>query len=362
MKPSLSVMAAHVLVLAAMPSFAFQLAPTGTRAEREMAKRWGTTIKAEVYFAGRVLHKLSDPVHETMSQLTYDCGPDWSSCADPDLEHAGPYVIAGVRWNDDPTFQLSAGEGRWLRCRTGDTVSVVTQTACWVGLFKDAEAKARKDPTYFLRAGNGNYMSRSHFGDLQFLHAMANQDGVPATETRRKILMWMEFAWKVALGEFKLGTPLRSISLEGWGQHFANGQNVQDLLTLSRPWLRPHIQEVAFGSMLHVVQDSFSAAHVERREPVSGMTCAMGQRQAGRIIRFLSYAQQDHSKHKEKDSPESAQRHLARDTPDAVDAGRALRDFLDRKVSWESVQQYLIDCVFPLDDDSLPSGPGAEFQ
>jgi len=350
------------MVAVATPSNAFQLAPTGTRAERELAKRWGVAIKAEVWVAGSVLHKLADPVHETLTQLTYDCGPDWSRCADPDLEHAGPYVIAGVRWNDDPTFQLSPGEGRKLGCRQGETVSVITQTSCWVGLFKDAEGKARQDPNYFLQAGNGNYMSRSHFGDLQFLHAMAHRDGLPAVETRQKILMWMEFTWKVAAGEFRLGTPLKSIQLEGWGQHFANGHNVQDLFTLSRPWLRPHISEVAFGSLLHVVQDSFSRAHVERREPVSGMTCAQGQQPAGRIVRFLSYAQQDHAKHKDEDSPESAQRHLAMNSPDAVDIGKTLREFLDHKASWDTVQSYLAECVFPLDDDSQPSGPGDRFQ
>ena len=39
------------------------------------------------------------------------------------------------------------------------------------------------------------------------------------------------------------------------------------------PPLRSHIKEVAFGSLLHMVQDSFAKAHVDRAEAIQGQMC-----------------------------------------------------------------------------------------
>lgn len=343
---------------------AFQLSPIGTKAERRQAGRSETAIRAEIFLAESALHKFADPVHETLTQLIFDCGNDWADCADPDLEQAGAYVIAGVRWNDDPVFMLGADEGKGLKCRLSDSISFITQTRCWIGLFKDAEQKAARDPLHFTRPGQGNYMSRSHFGDLQFLHAMAAGDGESAERTRDKLLMWAEFSWGVATGRFGLDTRLRSVDVAGgWQEHFANGQNVQDLFTVGRPWLRPHIRSVAFGSLLHLVQDSFAEGHVQRREPISGAMCNGGQqRQAGRIQRFHSYAQQDHDKHREADGATRARRHLALHKPHVVDVGRVLRDYLDRGAPWAQVRGYLQDCVFALDEEVGSASPGAAFQ
>lgn len=341
-------------------SLAFQLSPEGTAAERREAKRWGVTIRAQIIVAKTALHNFVDPVHETLTQQIFGCGGNWTDCADPDLEWAGPYVIAGVRWNDDPVFQLNSGEARDLPCRVGDTISFVTQTRCWIELFRDAEKKSQADPSHFLKAGNGNYLSRSHFGDLQFLHAMASRDGESPAETKASILMWAEFAWGVAQGKYKLETTLKSVAIPMWLDHFANGQNVQDLLTLGRPWLRAHIGEVAFGSLLHVVQDSFAKGHVKRREPVAGTLCAAGTAPAfGAILEFHSYANQDHQQHKDADSVEAAQEHRRLIAPGVVEAGQKLRSLLARTAPWEEVREYLSDCVFRLDNDATAASAGS---
>jgi hypothetical protein len=342
---------------------AFQLSPIGTKAERRQAGRSELRIRAEMLVGASALHMFSNPVHETITQLTYDCGLNWTDCADPDLEYAGAYVIAGIRWNDDPVFMLKATEGKELGCRVQDTVSFITQTKCWLGLFKDAEKKAAEDPQHFLRPGTGTYMSRSHFGDLQFLHAMASVDGEQAAETKRKLLMWAEFTWGVAVGTYRLATPLREIAIPGWLNHFANGQNVQDLFTQGRPWLRPHIKQVVFGSLLHLVQDSFAEGHVMRADPVSGVQCAGDRhRQFGRIVEFHSYAKQDHAKHAAADSANRAQHHIALHNPDVLDAGKTLREFFDRDAPWSQVEAYLSECVFPLADREALAGPGDRFR
>ena len=342
--------------------FAFQLSPIGTEAERKFAKRWGTVIKAEIAISETALHNFADPVHETLTQKIFGCDGDWNDCADPDLEYAGPYVIAGLRWNDDPVFMLTSGEATNLPCITKDTVSFVTQTRCWLALFRDAEKKSSQNSTYFKQPGKGSYLTRSHFGDLQFLHAMASEDGEPASVTKAKILMWAQFTWGAIEGKYRLETQLRDIPIEGWKAHFSNGHSVQDLFTMGRPWLRPNIKSLALGSLMHVVQDSFAQGHVDRREPISGQTCLNGSSSVfGQVREFHSYAKQDHSKHKESDSDESARKNIQLQDPDVIDAGRKIRQFFDRQSPWAEVEQYLTQCVLVLEDENKPSSAGEEY-
>ena len=353
---------ASIFLLLMANASAHQLSPVGTQAERKFAKRWGTTIRAEIVISESALHNFSDPVHETLTQKIFGCDGDWNDCADPDLEYAGPYVIAGLRWNDDPVFMLTPGEATNLPCSTKDTVSFVTQTRCWVGLFRDAEKKSAADPTYFKQPGKGSYLTRSHFGDLQFLHAMASEDGEPASVTKAKILMWAQFTWGVVEGKYRLETPLRDIPIEGWKTHFSNGHTVQDLFTMGRPWLRPHVKALALGSLMHMIQDSFAQGHVDRNEPVFGQTCLNGTSPLfGRVREFHSYAKQDHAKHKDSDSNESARKYVQLNDPDVIDAGKKMRQFFDRPSAWPEVEQYLSQCVFVLEDENRPSSAGDNY-
>lgn len=343
---------------------AFQLSPVGTEAERRFAKRWGMAIRTEMAISRVATHNFAEPAHETLTQQIFGCDGDWADCADPDLEYAGPYVIAGVRWNDDPVFMLSSGEAGNLPCKTQYTVSFVTQTRCWVELFRDAEAKTRTNPEYFLNPGAGTYMTRSHFGDLQFLHAMAARDGETTSQTKERILMWAEFVWGIVEGKYKLDTNLRDIQITGWQNHFANGHTVQELFTMGRPWLRPHIKEVAFGSMLHLVQDSFAQGHVDRREPTSGQVCLNGTAHVyGHIREFHSYSTQDHEKHKIADSSEAAHQHVQLHDPDAINAGKRLREYLDQSqpAPWSDVRQFLSECLLVVDDENHQASAG-DFQ
>ncbi len=42
---------------------------------------------------------------------------------------------------------------------------------------------------------------RSHFGNLQFLHAMATKLGEPAQTTKDKLMSWLEVMYKLACGD-----------------------------------------------------------------------------------------------------------------------------------------------------------------
>lgn len=54
-------------------------------------------------------------------------------------------------------------------------------------------------------------MTRSHFWDLQFLHAVAIEEGVYPNATRAKVLDRPEFAWKVSSREINPDTFLWDI-------------------------------------------------------------------------------------------------------------------------------------------------------
>ncbi|MEH6353757.1 MULTISPECIES: hypothetical protein [unclassified Pseudomonas] len=336
---------------------AFQLSPDGTLAEREMAKKYGVSYKATVPFASFALHNFSDPAHEALTQKIYGCDGDWQECSNPNLENAGAYIIAGVRWNDDPVFMPGAEDAKTKGCDGRYSVGFISQTRCWVNLFEKAESKSASDPMAFM--GAGNYISRSHFGDLQFLHSMASQEGVAPEQTKREIMMWAEFAWGVADGTYPINTYLKDIKIEGWDQHFNNGQTVQDLFAVGRPWLRANVNQVALGSLLHLVQDSFAGGHAQRREEVLGDKC-MGGAEAvqGRIEEFHSYARQDHAKHKADDASSVARIMLMAHEPDVVDAGKKLRGFIADRRKWADVRPYLDECVFALANETTPASAG----
>lgn len=338
----------------------FQLSPNGTIAEKEMARKEGVKYKAVIPIMDSTMHKFADPAHEALTQRSFGCDGDWRDCDNPDLENAGPYIIAGVRWNDDPVFMVAASDERIQSCNPKHTVSFITQTKCWIDSFKNAERKAQADSARYI--GKGNYMNRSHFGDLQFLHAMASQDGESADQTKQNIMMWAEFTWGVVEGKYKLNTYLSDIEIPGWDQHFTNDHTVQDLFTVGRPWLRPHIKEMALGSLLHLVQDSFAAGHVNRRDAISGDQCTTNKYPTyGRIKEFHSYSKQDHSKHKDEDASSVARVTMMKNDPDMVDAGKRLRGYFADQKSWEEVQPYLSECVFALNRVTSPASAGTDF-
>ena len=60
----------------------------------------------------------TEAVHEEITQRIYGCEGDTAFCQDADLGMASPYVIAGVRWNDDPPFRLLPDQAKNLPCKT----------------------------------------------------------------------------------------------------------------------------------------------------------------------------------------------------------------------------------------------------
>jgi hypothetical protein len=208
-------------------------------------------------------------------------------------------------------------------------------------------------------------MTRSHFGDLQFLHAMASEEGVDPKVTVQKIVDWTEFAWKVFSKEIKPGTFLKSVNIPMIQQHFGCSEwKVEDIYILGRAdRLLNRISDIAFGSMLHTVQDSFAAAHATREAPVEGQVCSdrLAVAKPGRIVQFHTYGAQDGHKHDAGDQRVAMATNARDRWPEAVESTKALFKLWEANEKWEAVKPY-IDCLFDVSPNALPSAPGDAFK
>lgn len=371
--------ALSILVLLCLPqAVASQINIGGSRFEEALTKE---PISTRTRVASVLGLLLKSPVHEEITQLAYDCDSlgswvDDKSCASADVPFANAFVIAGVRWNDLPPFRLAAGQAAGCRklftiapaCNTSETVRFSTQPECWYCLFKAAAvvAKEKQIAGCNAKAGEarGNLMTRSHFGDLQFLHAMANADDIDPAITQKKILDWIEFGWRVAVEEFDANTLLSDIRIDTIKEHFGCTQwTVSDIYVLGRndTKMLKHINEIAFGSILHTVQDSFSSAHADRAEPLSNLVCdgAANFPHPGLIDEFHSYGKQDGGKHDAEDERKSMIKRKVPGTeiPLAVAVSRQMKEYVEDRKKWNEVAPFF-QCVFSLGESARKSSPG----
>ena len=364
-------------LLLSSATLAFQIAPIGSEFESKLTNE---TEDSLALAAGRLGVLIKGRVHEEITQIGMGCpvepaslAADATTCGVRDRPFASPYVIYGVRWNDLPPFKLADNEGNCTylgkSCNVKQTIRFSTQPLCWYCLFKDAEKTAQTRRitgcSKEKSAVRGNVMTRSHFGDLQFLHAMASQEGVHPGATRAKVLDWLEFAWKVSSREIKPDAFLRDIRIPTVQEHFGCSEwRVVDLYILGRQdSLGRYLHQVAFGSVLHTVQDSFAGAHVSREVQSPGGTCAGTKYdQPRRVIEFHTYGAQDGGLHDDEDTREAMVRASAADRwPDAVEATRNLAQFYEDRAPWADVQPY-VQCLFELADERKDSSPGEPYR
>lgn len=367
---------ALTVALTAINAAAFQIAPLGSAFEARLTNETQSNLAR---IAGRLGILLKKPVHEEITQLGFGCPVSDtdlaanSDCKGGDAGFASHFVIYGTRWNDLPPFRLNEGQGARCKkfatnspaCNAAQTVRFSTQPECWYCLFKDAAETAmtrkitgcEKGPEYV----QGTLMTRSHFGDLQFLHAMARDEGTPPEATRQRLLEWIEFAWKVFRKEIRGDSPLGSIEIPTIKEHFGcSNWTVADIYILGRgQWLLPKLSDIAFGSVLHTVQDSFAAAHTTRESADLNATCPTDPPlpRPGRIVEFHAYGLQESSKHDHGDSRDAMAASAAEGFPDVVEVSKQLYEYWDSNASWEHVRPYF-ECVFALSDNRRASSAG----
>lgn len=375
----------HLAVAAAMSvqfsatAFAFKLKTESAGVEDRKANlqskwSWSAITRTGVSFVLDNFWKELN--HEELTHRTFGCVAvaEARDCVSPKGEPRAPLAaIVGVRWNDNPPFVLEDGQSL-PGCR-GTTVKLpALQPDCWLKVFQDGKKRATTQPDgtpgySFNSANRSALLLRSHFGDMQFLHAMAARDGETAGETKQRILSWAEFTYRVAQGELSAGEFLHQMAIPGFSDLFEKqrGWTASTLLTLGDSTFRvqPEFSWVAFGSLLHMVQDSFARGHVDRAD-TPGQICSLSNQKRlekpGRIRAFRSYSNQDENLHADADGVRALEEHLLNPKPGAVEVGAALLDFHVNKAPWIVVREYLDSCVFDLEDASTVSGPGDEFK
>jgi len=110
------------------------------------------------------------------------------------------------------------------------------------------------------------------------------------------------------------------------------------------------IEDMAFGSLLHMVQDSFSGSHAIREGEStddSDMNCRTNP-----IREFQTYAGQKSHTHSLYDQREQARTSLEK----IHMATQKLINLRSERASWEQVEIFLKKCVFPLSNQVQPAG------
>ncbi|KAK7755760.1 hypothetical protein SLS62_002373 [Diatrype stigma] len=180
--------------------------------------------------------------------------------APPDIKE----FFRGDMWNDDPECQMFDDEEDDNWNFSSGTVWLSKFTAAQYGDFDE-----------------GNLIGRSHFWDLQFLHAMGAALGEQPDDTRAKIMLWLEVAYKLSVGGGGIDgadaigdVPVTSVVNETTSYQLSDfftatssprsTDSLSSLFACSTRYRHVDVQRRAIGSCLHLVQDSFARGHTRR--------------------------------------------------------------------------------------------------
>lgn len=278
---------------------------------------------------------IGDPVHETLTELALQRAG---------IEKKTAEYVRGVLWNDDPCALLLD------RDNDADPLEPQLTGFDFVKDFWKAQEIAKRGSNRF-GGMDCPLLGRSHFGDFQFLHAMAAADGLSAETTLTRMLGWSEFAYRVAIKDIYHRDRLHQASGSPAMKELLASLPDQQIQALFIGNNGEQITRRALGSLLHILQDSYPLGHTLRDDS------------NGKIRQFYSYARQDHGKHSEDDEWKHGKDIASRiaNTPrasDALDASTALLQLFARRAKWEAVREFLENGPFALHAETLDSGPG----
>ncbi|CAN9233746.1 unnamed protein product [Alternaria alternata] len=327
---------------------------------------------------GRGWTKKNQPVHESMtiaaliaSKFPISEGTTYKNAPKEIKE-----FLRGCVWNDDPgclLFEQDAHDNYKL----SDGIQ-------WGAEYKSAEGGLVGGFIGFItRTPQQTITGRSHFGDLQFLHAMAAQEKEEPQETKSKIMMWLEIMYKLSVGDQDIHENMRldQIDVSSSSQYqlrmffkedtSPNGaETLRGLLTHNTQYEDTMISRRALGSCFHIIQDSYARGHVRRwplnaGELESHMPLKMKPGVAdrwGKIENFHTYRGQssDHGHYDHSDVQVEEWGNLGDldkfngmiGVRDGIDACITLANYWHDRVAWENgVQTWLRDTVFALAED-----------
>ncbi len=189
---------------------------------------------------------------------------------------------------------------------------------------------------------------RSHNQDMQFLHGMAMAEQ-KASQTVDYMLAWAEFCYAIAQGRITKDAVLSKVPVPLIQGLFPakdyEGKQVSWLFMVNDD---ARLKAVAMGSLLHMIQDTFCAAHTQRARKKSG------ESGYGKIRAFQDYGAQDHGRHGKADVVTKGETDAKRveasvSADDAVQTGAMVLTYLKAGAPWLVVKSYLLGEVFVLE-------------
>lgn len=278
---------------------------------------------------------VGDPVHESITNAALqDAGlvPHGTGFNDPIVWE----YIRGIFWNDDP-------EGFFFDNNETETDNW-SSGATFLSHFTAHKNQAVAGTAF----GPGDpLLGRSHFGDLQYLHAMAARDGESPRTTRDAIFRWLEFFYGVADGTVVEALPLSSVTvgrIREWFPH--SSLSARRLLLIGQ---KGDARSRAIGAFLHIIQDSYAKGHVER----DGSSA---------IVEFHSYIHQNSSRHADDDRIPRGGLPAMPGAQRAIQRCSAILQFWKQKARWQDVQKYLETEIFLLAPHVRLAGPGDAYR
>lgn len=296
------------------------------------------------------LRKVSGIPHSDKWELRYMNADQWPAYGDPARSHA---IIFGTWWNDDP-LMLTLGQG---------PIFSMGGYKAWAALFREQDDYPAGAKGCRVNA-EGHLGRQSHLGKLQHLHFMRPHDESNASadqhikDTVDNALVWMRFTYQVATGEIAADAPIslqmeRDLGLPSIANNFCVKQENVKVRTLftrvstdaNIPARNQRTAEVALGSMLHVLQDSFAPAHACR------VSRTVGTGNHAQLIDVDAYRLEDSDSHSLRDGyPDwfltylKSGDHVYENDPVAV--GAWLIAAVDKKVAWSEVEKHLRETIF----------------
>ncbi|KAK6527387.1 hypothetical protein TWF281_010567 [Arthrobotrys megalospora] len=318
-----------------------------------------------------------DPVHEnlTISALI------GSSLHVPDsttLKNSPPHIkefVRGVFFNDDPALLLFHNDEK-------NTNWHFTTGYEWFWTHINyGNAHRRDESTPEATEHYWHLTERSHFWDLQFLHAMASTAGEDAHETLGKVMLWLEIMYKLATDQgvkptdkladitisSQVDTRLYTLStFFNTDSQPPSSATINFLLCADTPFTGLQIKFRALGSILHVIQDSYMKGHTKRTltnpgdlMPRSQDTFQPGKwAQLGEIENFHTYVGQNKEAHERYDRWDDKWGKMVPGKPESFDPLYGARQAREKSVemvnffardppaSWAEVRNWLLGQVF----------------
>lgn len=274
-----------------------------------------------------------------------------------DLSEQQQELIRSVRFNDAPPVKLASGLMSLIMpsALICGEVRVPENAGCWAMIMAHAGGLAASDPGNAQFSKTGNFLYRTHFGDMQFMHAMAAR-GETLARTQERVLLWMRFTYQVATGEIATDARIDTLAPEFARDILASfdDRSVAQFFEIRSGTPPERIRRLALGALLHTVQDSFAHGHAEREAHEPGAEARFGA-----IGAFLNYGCQSDVKHGEADRAAHYKwfADTAHEEKSPVTLGAQLIDFaLTQKFGWEAplnpggptVERHVRNAVLPI--------------